>query len=169
MNTTKGVSRKGSAREEPPSEASLCNEGDAGSSPAPVSLFEQGGMVARTAYQKKKRKWEVTTRQIAEATGRCTRSVRNDIAAGRLKPWDLTSLSKYVTAYVSLRSSESGFTGSGPAATPPAAGANATTPLKRPQAPKPKPRKHSKQSRPEPVVTEAVPHTGVRKIKGVYL
>ncbi len=47
----------------------------------------------------KRRRWEVTTVSIGEATGRSTRAVRRDVNAGRLRPWDLVALAQYVLLY----------------------------------------------------------------------
>ena len=46
-----------------------------------------------------RRNWPVTTRKIAEATGRNPVVVRRDIVSGKLVPWDLLELAWYVIAH----------------------------------------------------------------------
>jgi len=49
--------------------------------------------------QKTATEWPVTTKEIAEATGRNRAVVRRDIAKGLLKPWNLLDLAWYVIAF----------------------------------------------------------------------
>ena len=50
----------------------------------------------RVKDKRKRRKWEVSSVSIAEATRKSSPVVRRDINAGKCVPWDLVKLSQYV-------------------------------------------------------------------------